>query len=80
MVSGKISLNKVNWGRWPCGCCGKGVGSNSTICNKCKKWCHKRCSRLKNIILNKNFVLNVALINLIVLMTPEAVSTSKVVR
>ena len=39
MVSGKISDIKVNWGRWPCGCCGKGVGSNSILCNKCKKWC-----------------------------------------
>ena len=28
MVNGKISVNKVNWGRWPCGCCGRGVGSN----------------------------------------------------
>ena len=55
MVSGKISVNKVNWGRWPCGFCDKNVGSNSILCNKCKKWCHKRCSRLKNIILNKNF-------------------------
>ena len=56
MVSGKISVNKVNWGRWPCGCCGKGVGSNSILCNKCKKWCHKRCSGLKNFILNKIFI------------------------
>ena len=37
MVSGKISAYKVNWGKWPCGCCGKGVGSNSILCNKCKK-------------------------------------------
>ena len=56
MVSGKISVNKLNWGRWPCGCCGKGVGSNSILCNKCEKWCHKRCSGLKNVILNKNFI------------------------
>ena len=56
MVSGKIIFNKVNWGRWPCGCCGEGVGSNSIICNKCKKWCHKRCSSLKNIILDDNFI------------------------
>ena len=55
MFSGKISANKVNWGKWPCGCCGKGVGSNSILCNKCKKWCHKRCSGSKNIF-NKNFI------------------------
>ena len=56
MVSGKISVNKVNWGRRPCGCCGKGVGSNSILCNKCKKWCHKRCYGLKKVIFNKNFI------------------------
>ena len=56
MVSGKISVNKLNWGRWLCGCCGKGVGSYSILCNKCKKWCFKRCSGLKNVILNKNFI------------------------
>ena len=56
MVSGKISVNKLNWGRWPCGYCGKGVGSNSILYNKCKEWCFKRCSGLKNIILNKNFI------------------------
>ena len=81
MVSGKISVNKVNWDRWPCGCCGKGVGSNSILCNKCKKLCHKRCSRLKNVILNKNlYVLNVTLINFIILMTLKAASISKMVR
>ena len=56
MVSGKISVKKVNWSRWPRGCCGKGVGSNSILCNKCKKWCHKRCSGLKNVMFNRNII------------------------
>jgi hypothetical protein len=34
-------------GKWPCGVCRKGVGSNSVVCRGCKKWVHKRCSGLK---------------------------------
>jgi hypothetical protein len=34
-------------GKWPCGICKKGVGSNSIECTKCKAWIHKRCSGIK---------------------------------
>lgn len=34
-------------GKWPCGVCRKGVGSNSIKCTGCKKWIHKRCSGVK---------------------------------
>ena len=34
-------------GRWPCGICKKGVGSNSIQCTKCNSWIHKRCSKIK---------------------------------
>ena len=54
MISGEIRFNKANWGEWLCGCCGEGIGSNSILYNKCKKWCYKNCSGLKNIIFNKN--------------------------
>ena len=37
----------VSSGKWPCGVCKKGVGSNSIQCNKCKKWINKKCSRIK---------------------------------
>ena len=30
--------------RWPCGVCGKGVGSNSIQCTRCQKCVHKKCS------------------------------------
>jgi len=33
--------------RWPCGVCGKGVGSNSIQCTSCQKWVHKKCSGIK---------------------------------
>ena len=47
MVTGKSSTQKIKTEKWPCGCCGKGVGSNSILCTECKNWCHKRCSGLK---------------------------------
>ena len=34
-------------GKWPCGVCRKGVGSNSLECAFCKKWIHKKCSGIK---------------------------------
>ena len=33
--------------RWPCGVCGRGVGSNSIQCTSCQKWEHKKCSGIK---------------------------------
>jgi hypothetical protein len=31
---------------FPCGVCGKRVGSSSTQCDKCGLWHHRRCSGL----------------------------------
>jgi len=33
--------------RWPCGVCGRGVGSNSIQCTSCQKWIHMKCSGIK---------------------------------
>ena len=33
--------------KWPCGVCGRGVGSNSIQCTSCQKWVHKKCSGIK---------------------------------
>ena len=33
--------------RWPCGVCGRGVGSNSIQCTSCHKWVHEKCSGIK---------------------------------
>ena len=41
MKTGKEAKEKVQSGRWPCGCCGRGVGVNSILCIDCNKWCHK---------------------------------------
>jgi len=37
--------------RWPCGVCGRGVGSNSIQCISCQKWVHKKCSGTKGSML-----------------------------
>jgi len=31
--------------RWPCGVCGRGVGSNSIQCTSCHKWVHRSKKR-----------------------------------
>ena len=36
----------VNSGKWCCGVYGKGVQENPVQCTICKKWIHKRCSRI----------------------------------
>ena len=49
MVTGKKTKENVQVGRFPCGVCGSGVGVNSILCVECNKWCHKRCSGLRNL-------------------------------
>ena len=34
-------------GKFPCGICGKEVGSNSIVCTACNKWIHGRRSGIK---------------------------------
>ena len=34
-------------GKYPCGVCRSGVGSNSIYCNTCSHWVHKACSGIK---------------------------------
>jgi len=41
-----ISGERQKTARWPCGLCGRGVGSNSIQCNSCQ-WVHKKCSGIK---------------------------------
>jgi hypothetical protein len=54
-VTGKEPGHRIESGRWPCGCCGKGVGVHSILCVECKKWCHFRCSSLKSLSGTQNF-------------------------
>src|SRR3989442_692066 len=43
----KVRVGQVeNSGKYPCGICRSGVGDNAIRCTSCKKWIHKRCSRV----------------------------------
>ena len=45
-ISGERQKPLQKAARWPCGVCGRGVGSNSK-CICCHKWVHKDCSGIK---------------------------------
>jgi len=47
MISGERQKTVQKAARWPCGVCGRGVGSNSIQCTSCRKWVHKKCSGIK---------------------------------
>jgi len=47
MISGERQKLVQKAARWPCGVCGRGVGSNSMQCTSCQKWVHKKCSGIK---------------------------------
>ena len=47
LVTEKDAKEEVQYGKRPCGCCGKGVGTNSILCTECNRWCHKKCSGLR---------------------------------
>jgi len=47
MISGERQKPVQKAARWPCGVCGRGVGSNSVQCTNCHKWVHKKCSSIK---------------------------------
>jgi len=47
MISGECQKPVQKAARWPCGVCGRGVGSNSIQCTTCHKWVHKKCSGIK---------------------------------
>src|SRR5260221_13344322 len=44
MVGGSGMGDVEESGKWHCGVCGKGVGSNSLQCMRCLKWVYKKCS------------------------------------
>ena len=43
MISQQDAGLALKTGKFPCGVCNKGVGSNSIKCTKCSKWVHARC-------------------------------------
>jgi len=47
MIRGERQKPLQKAARWPCGVCGRGVGSNSIQCTTFPKWVHKKCSGIK---------------------------------
>ena len=47
VISGERQKQVQKAVRWPCGVCGRGVGSNSIQCISCQKCVHKKCSGIK---------------------------------
>jgi len=47
MISGERQKPVHKAARWPCGVCGRGVGSNSIQCTSCHKRVHNKCSGIK---------------------------------
>ena len=47
MISGPHMNSLLYSGKWPCGVCRSGVGSNSIYCLGCKHWVHKKCSGIR---------------------------------
>src|SRR3989442_3743511 len=47
VMNRKVGVGQVeNSGKYPCGVCRSGVGLNAIECTSCKKWIHKKCSRV----------------------------------
>jgi len=44
MIRGECQKPLQKAAKWPCGVCGRCVGSNSLHCTSCQKWVHKKCS------------------------------------
>jgi len=53
MISGQHQKPVQKAARWPCGVCGRGVGSNSIL--QCTSW-HKKCSDIKGSKVMRSFI------------------------
>ena len=48
-ITDEEHYSKMETGRWPRECCGRGVRQNSILRTNCKKRCHQKCSGLKRL-------------------------------
>ena len=59
MVSRRETLPQNKTGKWPCGVCLQGVGSNSIYCTSCRCWIHGKCSGIRGrLSAARNFICN----------------------
>ena len=49
MVMGREPAVRPQRERYPCGVCSKGAGVKLIWCQCCERWCHQRCSGLRNL-------------------------------
>jgi len=47
MINGERQKPVQEAARWPCGVCGRGVGSNSIQRTTCQVWVHQKCTCMK---------------------------------
>ena len=64
MISNSEARSGFEIGRWPCGVCRKGVGSNSIFCQSCKHWVHRKCSSISGKQLTYNLYASVVKVRL----------------
>ena len=55
MVTGNKS-EVIRSGKYSCGVCGRGVGSNSIFSTSCQCWCNKRCLELRLLWEDPKFI------------------------
>ena len=55
MVTGK-KAEVIRSGMYPCGVCGRGARANSILCSSCLNWCHRRCSGLRVLREDPNYI------------------------
>ena len=56
LVSGKGNDVLKKSGKHPCAVCCSGVGKNSIQCSQCMLWVHQKCSGLKRVVADPNYV------------------------
>ncbi len=40
---------RIESGRYLCRCCARGMGEKSVWCAGCERWCHQRCSGVRDV-------------------------------
>ncbi len=49
MISGEEPMIRMEGERYLRRCCGRAVGENSVWCAGCERWCHQKCSALRDV-------------------------------
>ncbi len=47
VISGEEPKIRMESGRYPCRCCGRGMGESLVWCAGCERWCHQICAGVR---------------------------------